>query len=141
MPAAMRPFARSRPRLGIMKFASCDGCQLTILDLEDHLIELFARFDLVEFAEASSHRSSGPFDVVLVEGSISTPEQAEEIVDAMAERGLPHAYLLFPEEGHGFRKPENRRRALEAELSFYAQVLGFELADAIEPVELVRPTR
>ena len=68
-------------------------------------------------------------------------EQAEEIVDAMAERGLPHAYLLFPEEGHGFRKPENRRRALEAELSFYAQVLGFELADAIEPIELVRPAR
>jgi dipeptidyl aminopeptidase/acylaminoacyl peptidase len=68
-------------------------------------------------------------------------EQAEEIVAALAERGLPHAYLLFAEEGHGFRKPENRRRALEAELSFYAQVLGFPLADAIEPVQLVRPAR
>ncbi len=69
-------------------------------------------------------------------------EQAEAIVDALAERGIPHAYLLFPGEGHGFRRPENRRRALEAELSFYAQVLGFTLADAIEPVELVgRPAR
>lgn len=66
-------------------------------------------------------------------------EQAEEIVDALAERGVPHAYLLFAGEGHGFRKPENRRRALEAELSFYAQVFGFELADPIEPVQLSRP--
>jgi len=69
-----------RPRLGIMKFASCDGCQLTLLDLEDQFLELVTTFDLVEFAEASSHRSSGPYDIVLVEGSISTPEQAEEIV-------------------------------------------------------------
>jgi len=66
-------------------------------------------------------------------------EQAQEIVDALAERGLPHAYLLFPEEGHGFRKPENRRRSLEAELSFYAQVFDFPLADDLEPIELIRP--
>jgi coenzyme F420-reducing hydrogenase gamma subunit len=71
-----------------MKFASCDGCQLTILDLEDHLLDLLERFDLVEFAEASSYRSSGPFDVVLVEGSISTPEQAEEIVRIRRETPL-----------------------------------------------------
>jgi len=63
-----------------MKFASCDGCQLTLLDLEDQLLDLVTTFDLVEFAEASSHRSSGPYDLVLVEGSISTPDQLEEIV-------------------------------------------------------------
>lgn len=85
-------------------------------------------------------RISCPVLVLQGEDDMVVPkEQAEEIVDALAERGLPHAYLLFPEEGHGFRKPENRRRALEAELSFYAQVLGFDLADEIEPVELVRP--
>jgi len=75
------------------------------------------------------------------EDRIVPKEQAEEIVAALDERGLAHAYLLFPEEGHGFRKPENRRRALEAELSFYSQVFGFDLADAITPVELVRPSR
>ena len=69
-----------RPRLAIMKFASCDGCQLTLLDLENELLDLVTTFDLVEFAEASSHRSSGPFDLVLVEGSISTPDQLEEII-------------------------------------------------------------
>ena len=71
--------APSRPRVGVVKFASCDGCQLTILDIEDRLLELTDRFDFVEFAEATSRRSSGPFDVLLVEGSISTPEQIVEI--------------------------------------------------------------
>ncbi len=77
-----------RPRLGIMKFASCDGCQLTLLDLENELLDLVTTFDLVEFAEASSHRSSGPFDLVLVEGSISTPDQIEEIVHIRRETPL-----------------------------------------------------
>ena len=54
------------------------------------------------------------------------PSQAERIVDALRERGIPHAYLLFEGEGHGFRKTESIIRSLEAELSFYAQVLGFE---------------
>ncbi|HJW22813.1 MAG TPA: hypothetical protein VJ506_10325 [Candidatus Limnocylindrales bacterium] len=75
-----RAAAVRRPRVGVVKFASCDGCQLTILDLEDELLALAERFEIVEFAEATSRRSSGPFDVLLVEGSISTPEQAVEIV-------------------------------------------------------------
>jgi coenzyme F420-reducing hydrogenase gamma subunit len=76
---AMRQGTRHRPRVGVVKFASCDGCQLTILDLEDELLGLADRFEFVEFAEATSRRSSGPFDVLLVEGSISSPEQAVEI--------------------------------------------------------------
>jgi sulfhydrogenase subunit delta len=82
-PAGPRTAARAtprRPRVGVVKFASCDGCQLTLLDLEDELLAVVDRFDIVEFAEATSNRSSGPFDVLFVEGSISTPEQAEEIV-------------------------------------------------------------
>jgi coenzyme F420-reducing hydrogenase gamma subunit len=68
-----------RPRIGVVKFASCDGCQLTLLDLEDELLAIAQRVDLVEFAEATSRRSAGPFDLLFVEGSISTQEQAEEI--------------------------------------------------------------
>ncbi|MBI3746315.1 MAG: oxidoreductase [Chloroflexi bacterium] len=83
-----RATARRRPRVGVVKFASCDGCQLTILDVEDHLLEIAERFDIVEFAEATSRRSSGPFDVLLVEGSISTPEQAVEIARLRAEAKL-----------------------------------------------------
>ncbi len=75
-----RHAVRHRPRIGVVKFASCDGCQLTLLDLEDDLLAIADRVDIVEFAEATSKRSSGPFDILFVEGSISTPEQATEIV-------------------------------------------------------------
>ena len=68
-----RSTIRRRPRLGVVKFASCDGCQLTLLDLEDDLLAIADRVDIVEFAEATSERSSGPFDILFVEGSISTP--------------------------------------------------------------------
>ena len=71
--------ASIRPRVGGVKMASCDGCQLTLLDLDDELLELAEQVDIVEFPEASSRRSEGPYDVLLVEGSVSTPEQAAEI--------------------------------------------------------------
>jgi sulfhydrogenase subunit delta len=77
-----------RPRLGVVKFASCDGCQLTLLDLEDQLLDVAAHFDIVEFAEATSNRSPGPYDILLVEGSISTPTQAAEIVRLRRESTL-----------------------------------------------------
>ena len=78
--------------------------------------------------------------VLVMQGAddkIVPPSQAEGIVAALERNGLPHAYLLFEGEGHGFRQAANRRRALEAELSFYAQVFGFELAGDIEPLEIV----
>ena len=77
---ASRATTPRRPRIGVVKFASCDGCQLTLLDLEDDLLAIADRVDIVEFAEATSNRSSGPFDILFVEGSISTPEQAVDIV-------------------------------------------------------------
>ncbi|HET7471820.1 MAG TPA: hypothetical protein VFJ71_01725 [Candidatus Limnocylindrales bacterium] len=70
----------TRPRIGVVKLASCDGCQLTLLDLEDELLAIADRVDIVEFAEATSRRSAGPFDVLLVEGSVSTPDQVEELL-------------------------------------------------------------
>jgi len=80
--------ATQLPRVGVVKMASCDGCQLTLLDLEDELLAIGQRFDLVEFPEASSRRSSGPYDVLLVEGSISTPGQLEQIVELRARTKL-----------------------------------------------------
>jgi dipeptidyl aminopeptidase/acylaminoacyl peptidase len=73
--------------------------------------------------------------VLVMQGAddrIVPPSQAEGIVAALARNGLPHAYLLFEGEGHGFRQAANRRRALAAELSFYAQVFGFGLSGDIE---------
>jgi dipeptidyl aminopeptidase/acylaminoacyl peptidase len=77
--------------------------------------------------------------LIVLQGSedeIVPPTQSELIVEALRARRLPVAYLLFDGEQHGFRRAENIRRALDAELSFYAQVLGFELPadEGIEPV-------
>jgi sulfhydrogenase subunit delta len=78
----------ARLRLGIVKFASCDGCQLSLLGLEDELLDIADRYEIVEFPEASSLRSPGPYDVLLVEGSISTAEQAAEIVELREQARL-----------------------------------------------------
>ena len=64
------------------------------------------------------------------------PSQAEAVVAALAANGVPHAYLAFEGEGHGFRGQAAIRRTLEASLSFLAAVFGFELADEVEPLEL-----
>jgi dipeptidyl aminopeptidase/acylaminoacyl peptidase len=71
-----------------------------------------------------------------LEDEIVPPAQAEIMVRALEANGLAYAYLAFEGEQHGFRKAENIQRALEAEVSFYAQILGFELAGDIEPVEI-----
>jgi dipeptidyl aminopeptidase/acylaminoacyl peptidase len=74
------------------------------------------------------------------EDRVVPPEQAEMMVAALREKGVPHSYVLFEGEQHGFRKAENIRAALDGELSFYAQVLGFSLpeAEGITPIEVVR---
>src|SRR5207249_10184689 len=75
--------------------------------------------------------------VLILQGAddrIVPPAQAEQIVDALWERRLPHAYVLFPGEDHGFRSADNVIRSFEVELSFYGQVFGFEPADQFEPV-------
>jgi dipeptidyl aminopeptidase/acylaminoacyl peptidase len=72
------------------------------------------------------------------EDAIVPPNQSEMIVDALRARGVPVAYLLFAGEQHGFRRAENIRRALDAELAFYARLFGFALpaAEGIEPVSV-----
>jgi coenzyme F420-reducing hydrogenase gamma subunit len=68
-----------RPRLAVWKFASCDGCQLSLLDCEDELLALAGAVEIAYFAEASSNLLPGPYDVSLVEGSITTAHDAERI--------------------------------------------------------------
>jgi dipeptidyl aminopeptidase/acylaminoacyl peptidase len=77
------------------------------------------------------------------EDRIVPQEQAEAIVAALRERHVPHAYLLFPGEQHGFRRAENIRAALDGELSFYAQVWGFDLPadEEITPIDVVGVAR
>ncbi|GKS58709.1 oxidoreductase [Nitrospira sp.] len=84
MPATGPPRApherMNRPKLGVFKFASCDGCQLSILNLEDDLLAVSETLDIAYFPEASSDMREGPYDIALVEGSITTPEDLHRIV-------------------------------------------------------------
>jgi len=68
-----------RPKLAVLKFASCDGCQLSLLDLEDELLAIASELEIAYFLEASRERISGPYDLCLVEGSITTAADAERI--------------------------------------------------------------
>ena len=68
-----------RPTLAVWKFSSCDGCQLSLLDCEDELLALADRLEVAYFLEASSATVEGPYDVSLVEGSITTAHDAERI--------------------------------------------------------------
>ncbi|MEO3811568.1 oxidoreductase [Sphaerisporangium sp. B11E5] len=68
-----------RPRLAVWKFASCDGCQLTLLDCEDELLALAADVEIAYFLEASSAPGRGPYDLSLVEGSVTTPDDLQRI--------------------------------------------------------------
>ena len=72
---------RPRPRLAVFKFASCDGCQLSLLDCEDELLAVASAVEIAYFPEASSRMEPGPYDVALVEGSITTPHDAQRIQD------------------------------------------------------------
>ncbi len=71
-----------------------------------------------------------------LEDKVVPPNQAELMVAALRQKGLPVAYVPFAGEQHGFRRAENIKRALDGELYFYARVFGFELADEIEPVNI-----
>ena len=83
------PVARTRrPTLAVWKFASCDGCQLTLLNCEDELIPIAGAIDIAYFPEATRAVVDGPYDLSLVEGSITTPEELDRIqqVRSMSRR-------------------------------------------------------
>ncbi len=77
--------------------------------------------------------------IIVLQGlddAIVPPAQAEMMVAALEARGIPHAYVAFPGEQHGFRQAKNIQRAAETELYFYSRIFGFTPADSLEPVEI-----
>ena len=98
-----------------------------------------AAADLYRRRSPVHHLDAITCPILVLQGAddrVVPPAQAEAIVAALVAKGIPYAYLLFEGEGHGFRGEGAIRRSLEADLSFLGQVLGFEPADAIEPVAL-----
>ena len=88
------PAGQRKPRLAVWKFASCDGCQLTLLDCEDELLAVAGALDIAYFPEATRGEIRGRYDLSLVEGSITTAHDAERI-----QRGAPP----FAHAGHDRR--------------------------------------
>jgi sulfhydrogenase subunit delta len=76
------------PTIAVWKFSSCDGCQLTLLDCEDELLGILGRVTIAYFPEATRAEIEGPWDVSLVEGSITTPEEAKRIQEIREKSGL-----------------------------------------------------
>ena len=71
-----------------------------------------------------------------LEDKVVPPNQAETMVEALRQKGVPVAYVAFEGEQHGFRRAENIKRALDGELYFYSRVFKFELAEPVEPVPI-----
>jgi coenzyme F420-reducing hydrogenase gamma subunit len=75
----------AKPKLAVWKFASCDGCQLSLLDLEDEILALAGAVEIAYFLEATRAKVDGPYDLSLVEGSITTPHDQERIRQVRAQ--------------------------------------------------------
>jgi dipeptidyl aminopeptidase/acylaminoacyl peptidase len=71
-----------------------------------------------------------------LDDKVVPPNQAEKMVNALREKGIPVAYIAFEGEQHGFRHAENLKRSLEAELYFYSRIFGFELNEVMKPVAI-----
>jgi dipeptidyl aminopeptidase/acylaminoacyl peptidase len=97
------------------------------------------RADLYRERSPINHVNKLSSPIILFQGledKVVLPNQAELMLEAAREKGLPVAYLPFEGEQHGFRRAENIKRVYEAELYFYGKVFGFELADPVEPVNV-----
>ena len=78
----------AKPKLAVWKFSSCDGCQLSLLDCEDELLAIAGALEIAYFPEATSAEVEGPYDISLVEGSVTTPHDAERIHEIRAQSAL-----------------------------------------------------
>ena len=81
----LTPKTSHKPKVAVYKFSSCDGCQLSILNLEDELLDLASAVDIAYFLEATRTVKPGPYDIGIVEGSVTTPHEAERIKEVRQE--------------------------------------------------------
>lgn len=123
-----------RPKLAVFKFASCDGCQLSILNLEDELLALAERVEVANFLEASSRVDpEGPWDVTLVEGSITTPHDAERVREIRARSGTLIAIGACATSG-GIQALRNRADAEEWKAHVYPRPEWIEALPRSTPI-------
>ena len=122
-----------RPTLAVFKLASCDGCQLALLDCEDELLEVAGAVSIENFLEASSAVGKGPYDLVLVEGSVTTPHDAERIHRVRRQARFLVA-LGACATGGGIQALRNSADVAGWARSIYADPSAFEVLGKSTPV-------
>ncbi len=120
------------PTLAVWKLTSCDGCQLTILHLEEELLAVADAVEIAHFTEATRASTAGPYDISIVEGSVSTPEEEQRIREIRASSGLLIAIGACANAG-GIQALRN-----VAELDSYASAV-YASPEQIEALETSTP--
>ncbi len=129
---------KPRPRLGVFKFASCDGCQLSLLDCEDQLLDVAEKVEIAFFREATRRPLEGTFDVALVEGSISNSEQEAAIRDVRARSRFLVCLGACASHG-GIQALRNQSKSEELIRIVYADPSTIELLDQSHPASAYVP--
>ena len=123
----------SKPKVAVYKFSSCDGCQLSILNLEDELLDLANAVQIAYFLEASSATMPGPYDVALVEGSISTPHEAERIQEIRKDAKFLIALGTCSTAG-GIQALRNFEQASELAITVYEHPEYLDYLETSTPI-------
>jgi coenzyme F420-reducing hydrogenase gamma subunit len=122
-----------KPRLAVWKFSSCDGCQLSLLDCEDELLSVAAEIEIAYFLEASSAVIKGPYDISLVEGSITTAHDAERIQRVRKDSKLLIAIGACATAG-GIQALRNFKDVKEFSAAVYAKPEYIETLEKSTPI-------
>jgi coenzyme F420-reducing hydrogenase gamma subunit len=122
-----------KPKVAVWKFSSCDGCQLALLSCEDELLAVAGRVEIAYFLEASRATVDGPYDISLVEGSITTPEDVERIQRVRRESRLLIAIGACATAG-GIQALRNFKNVDEFISIVYAQPQHIETLETSTPI-------
>ena len=122
-----------RPRLAVWKFASCDGCQLSLLDCEDELLAIAGAIEIAYFPEATRAVARGPYDISLVEGSITTPHDAERI-HAIRRRSRRLVTIGACATAGGIQALRNYTRVADMVAAVYAEPRYIETLERSTPI-------
>ncbi len=123
-----------KPKLAVWKFASCDGCQLSLLDCEDELLAVADAIEIAYFPEASREEIRGPYDLSLVEGSVTTPHDAARIQKIRKESKVLIAIGACATAG-GIQALRNYQDVAEFTRIVYANPQYIETLKTSTPIE------
>ncbi len=124
----------AKPRLGVFKFSSCDGCQLSLLDCEDELLAVAGAIDIAYFPEATRAEDEGHYDIALVEGSVTTLHEAK-IIHSIRERATRLITIGACATSGGIQALKNGADVAEFISAVYANPEFISTLDSATPIK------